>query len=83
MSALGSVDDGSEHAAIIVDNEVHRVQQINQLRSARPSRDCCANCDDEIPAARRLAVPGVQFCIDCQDSCDVDIARTKMVQWML
>lgn len=26
----------------------------------------CAVCDEEIPAARRRAVPGVQTCIECQ-----------------
>ncbi|QIE86975.1 TraR/DksA C4-type zinc finger protein [Pseudomonas nitroreducens] len=26
----------------------------------------CEDCGDEIPAARRLAVPGCECCIDCQ-----------------
>ena len=25
----------------------------------------CAECDEEIPEARRQAVPGVKLCIDC------------------
>ena len=31
----------------------------------------CAECDEEIPEARRQAVPGVKLCIDCQQERDV------------
>jgi len=27
----------------------------------------CADCGDEIPEARRLAVPGTTRCVDCQE----------------
>lgn len=27
----------------------------------------CEVCADEIPAARRVAIPGVQRCVHCQD----------------
>lgn len=30
----------------------------------------CAECEEEIPEARRLARPGVKLCIDCQEGCD-------------
>jgi len=30
----------------------------------------CAECDEEIPEARRLARPGVKLCIDCQEERD-------------
>lgn len=30
----------------------------------------CAECDEEIPEARRLAKPGVKLCIDCQNDRD-------------
>ena len=26
----------------------------------------CQECGDEIPEARRTAIPGVQFCVSCQ-----------------
>ena len=26
----------------------------------------CEECDDEIPQARREAIPGVRLCVDCQ-----------------
>lgn len=30
----------------------------------------CAECEEEIPEARRLAKPGVKLCIDCQNERD-------------
>ncbi|MEQ9695434.1 DksA/TraR family C4-type zinc finger protein [Shimia sp. SDUM112013] len=30
----------------------------------------CAECDEEIPEARRQAVPGVKLCIDCMQDRD-------------
>ena len=44
-------------------------QAINAQRyqpSAVASRAICKECDEPIPAARRHAVPGVQFCVGCQ-----------------
>lgn len=34
--------------------------------SAGPSRTHCLRCGEPIPKARRKAVPGCQYCIDCQ-----------------
>ncbi|AZQ67100.1 DksA/TraR family C4-type zinc finger protein [Silicimonas algicola] len=30
----------------------------------------CAECDEPIPEARRIALPGVKLCIDCQTERD-------------
>ena len=30
----------------------------------------CVDCDDEIPAARRAAIPGVRRCVHCQSSAE-------------
>lgn len=30
----------------------------------------CAECEDPIPEARRVALPGVKLCIDCQQERD-------------
>jgi len=30
----------------------------------------CAECDEEIPDARRKAIPGVKLCIDCMQERD-------------
>ncbi len=32
----------------------------------------CENCDEPIPEARRLAVPGVRLCIVCQQQSDTE-----------
>ncbi|MDF1729267.1 MAG: DksA/TraR family C4-type zinc finger protein [Sulfitobacter sp.] len=29
------------------------------------SRTHCAECEEEIPEARRIALPGVKLCVDC------------------
>lgn len=34
--------------------------------SVQASRDTCRDCGDEIPPARRVAVPGCTLCVDCQ-----------------
>ncbi|HSN51501.1 MAG TPA: DksA/TraR family C4-type zinc finger protein [Woeseiaceae bacterium] len=42
---------------------------IKRARSELPtgeSRSRCEECDKEIPAARRAAVPGVRLCLACQ-----------------
>jgi phage/conjugal plasmid C-4 type zinc finger TraR family protein len=35
-----------------------------------PSLSHCAECGEEIPEGRRQAVPGVRFCVDCQQAHD-------------
>ena len=34
------------------------------------SRTRCAECEEPIPEPRRLALPGVKLCIDCQSERD-------------
>lgn len=43
--------------------------QVAEYRQAcaRISRDDCAECGDEIPEGRRVAVPGVQHCVQCAE----------------
>lgn len=36
-------------------------------QAALVSAEFCQVCDDPIPALRRIAVPGVQTCIECQE----------------
>ncbi|HUY83147.1 MAG TPA: DksA/TraR family C4-type zinc finger protein [Steroidobacteraceae bacterium] len=40
-----------------------------RLRSG-PSLTHCESCGDEIPEARRAAVPGVRLCVACQSERD-------------
>ena len=35
----------------------------------------CEECEKEIPAARREAVPGVRLCVSCQAEHDKDAAK--------
>ena len=35
------------------------------------SRIHCAECDEDIPEARRKAIPGVKLCIDCMQERDI------------
>jgi phage/conjugal plasmid C-4 type zinc finger TraR family protein len=42
-----------------------------------PGLTHCAECAAEIPAARRIAIPGVRLCVACQDEQDSDQARSS------
>ncbi|GJK63555.1 TraR/DksA family transcriptional regulator [Klebsiella quasipneumoniae subsp. similipneumoniae] len=46
-----------------------RERHISNARSriAAPSRFLCEICDAPIPEARRIAIPGVAFCVTCQE----------------
>ena len=46
-----------------------RERHISNARSriAAPSRFLCEICDAPIPEARRIALPGVAFCVTCQE----------------
>lgn len=46
--------------------ERERQDRISRMQMRGVSRTHCAECDDEIPQARQVAVPGVRLCIDCQ-----------------
>jgi len=35
-------------------------------QATKPSFDYCDRCGVPIPEARRIAVPGVEWCVDCQ-----------------
>ena len=46
---------------------------VKRARSRLPSGESssqCEECDDEIPKARRAAVPGVRLCVSCQTQLD-------------
>lgn len=45
-----------------------RERYINKARSgiAAPFRFFCEECDAPIPEARRIAIPGVELCVTCQ-----------------
>ncbi|AXD70078.1 TraR/DksA family transcriptional regulator [Salmonella enterica subsp. diarizonae] len=49
-----------------VEEERQRHINIARSRIAAPSRFLCEECDAPIPEARRAAIPGVAYCVTCQ-----------------
>ncbi len=46
---------------------------VKNARSRLPSGESlrqCEECSNEIPEARRRAIPGVRLCVNCQDELD-------------
>ncbi len=44
--------------------------RLKRPETDRPSAESCIECEEEIPEARRVAVPGVVLCLDCQQDRD-------------
>lgn len=67
--AGGFAKDGAvqEQIDASIDDAVKRARS---KLSGGVSRKRCEECDDEIPEARRTAVPGVRLCIRCQSARD-------------
>lgn len=64
---FGSCDGFQETIQATVDNAVDFAR--SQIPRGK-SRVHCLECDEPIPTARRLALVGVQYCIDCQSKRD-------------
>jgi len=47
-------------------NAVGALQRELAKQRSQPSAEFCEECGEDIPEARRQAIPGVQFCIHCQ-----------------
>lgn len=62
----GAVNDQIEAS---ISDELKRMQA-SRRAPVGESLSHCAECDEEIPPARREAIPGVKLCIDCQKSRD-------------
>lgn len=46
---------------------------VAEARARMPSGESakwCAECGEDIPEKRRVAIPGVRFCIECQSNRD-------------
>ena len=57
---------GQLHAIHNNMNAIANVRRKMQEQSLKPSAKECQECGDEIPEARRTLVPGVQYCVHCQ-----------------
>ncbi|MFT6775888.1 MAG: phage/conjugal plasmid C-4 type zinc finger TraR family protein [Paracoccaceae bacterium] len=59
--------------------EASIAEELERMQARRPpvgvSLPRCADCDEPIPEARRIAVPGVKLCIDCQQEHDARPAQ--------
>ena len=51
------------------------IDRAKSLLPQGPGLPHCAECGNEIPAARRAAIPGVRFCLSCQEAHDQELAR--------
>ncbi|MFO0568016.1 MAG: DksA/TraR family C4-type zinc finger protein [Polyangiaceae bacterium] len=74
--ASGWAHDGAvqEQIDATVESEIARVRS---LRKSSEGLSHCEECGEEIPLARRQAVPGVRRCIECQSQDDREhVARS-------
>lgn len=55
------------HAIHIHMNAVAKHREAMEKQRSQESLLECDDCGDEIPEARRIAIPGVQRCIHCQE----------------
>ncbi|MBW7921248.1 MAG: DksA/TraR family C4-type zinc finger protein [Rubellimicrobium sp.] len=69
--AVGWAQDGAVHEQIeaSIEEELARMKAA-QRAPVGASFSECAECGDEIPLARREAIPGVKLCITCQNTRD-------------
>lgn len=68
--AGGWARDGavSEQIEASIEDELKRMQA--RQTPVGESLTHCAECEEEIPEARRKAIPGVKLCIDCMQERD-------------
>ena len=58
------IDDANEHAEHLLQQALAQHQR--RAGSQATSAEWCEGCGEAIPLARRVAVPGCQRCVDCQ-----------------
>ena len=61
---LEEAEMGQLHA---IHNNMNAIAAVRAKIGTGPGLTHCAECGDRIPKARRLAVPGVCLCVDCQE----------------
>jgi phage/conjugal plasmid C-4 type zinc finger TraR family protein len=67
MSNMAEEEMGQLHAIHNNMNAVAAVRRQLEKQAAEPSAEECEECGDEIPLARRLAVPGCKLCVFCKE----------------
>lgn len=58
------IDTANDHADYLLQLSIEQHQR--RAAGQATSAEYCAACGVDIPEARRIAVPGCQLCIDCQ-----------------
>jgi phage/conjugal plasmid C-4 type zinc finger TraR family protein len=58
---------GQLHAIHNNMNAIANVRRELARQAAEPSAEECEECGDEIPEARRLAMPGCKLCVFCKE----------------
>ena len=48
-------------------NAISDVQRKLREQAAQPSLEECEECGEAIPRERQLAIPGVKYCVFCQE----------------
>lgn len=69
---FGNVDGFQETIQATVDNAIDFAR--SQLYKFKESLEFCLDCEEEIPEARRKALTGVCYCIECQSKRDSTIS---------
>ncbi len=64
------IDDTVEDAIALARSQLHHGK----------SAEFCEECGDPIPQARREALPGVVYCVSCQQALDPATSRSKWYQ---
>ena len=69
--ASGWAQDGAVEAQIqdSINDEIARVRR---KLAGGESLEECEECGEPIPLARRIAMPGVRLCVECQQEADKD-----------
>ena len=52
----------------LIRNIVFKGRVSNATKPDRAGSETCVDCEAVIPAARRASVPGVERCLDCQET---------------
>jgi phage/conjugal plasmid C-4 type zinc finger TraR family protein len=70
---LEEAEMGQLHA---IHNNMNAIAAIRAKIGVGPGLTHCQECGDKIPKARRLAVPGVSLCVDCQEYAEKVASKT-------
>ena len=68
---LAQAREEEQRAAALADQALRSAG----LRGTGDSAVCCDGCGTTIPEARRVALPGVRLCVDCQTDAAWLLAR--------